>query len=62
MTMMMEKTRMPRGSSRRLPTGNFFLSFLILHPTSLFVVQTMSVHRRSSAESTSEAISESDEE
>lgn len=59
---MMEKTRIPRGSSRRLPTGNFFLSLLIRHPTSLLVVQTMSVHKRSRAESTSEAIRERDEE
>lgn len=57
---MMEKTRIPRGSSRRLPTGNFFRSFVILQPTSLLVVQMMSVQSRSSAESTSEAISDRD--
>lgn len=62
MTMMMEKTRMPRGSRRRRPTGNFLRSRLILHPTSLLVVQTMTVQRRSSAESTSEAIRDSDDE
>lgn len=62
MTMMIENTRMPRGSRRRLPTGNFLRKRLILHPTSLFVVQTMTVHRRSRAESTNEAINEREEE
>lgn len=55
---MMENTRMPIGSRRLLPTGNFFLSLFRRHPTNLFVVQMMTVHRRSSAESTSDAMSE----
>ena len=62
MTMMMEKTRIPRGSKRLLPTGNFLRSFLILQPTSLLVVQTINVQRRSRAESTSDAMRERDEE
>jgi hypothetical protein len=57
-TIMIEKTRMPIGSRRRLPTGNFFLSFDKRQPTSLLVVQMMIVHRRSRAESTSDAMSE----
>lgn len=53
---MMEKTRIPSGSRRRRPIGNFFLRLVRRHPTSLFVVQMMMVQSRSSAESTSEAI------
>lgn len=53
---------MPSGSSLRRPTGNLCRNFLILHCTSLFVVQIISVHSRSSAESTNEAIKERDEE
>ena len=59
--MMMEKTRIPRGSSRRRPTGNLCCSRRILHWTSLFVVQMMRVQSRSRAESTSEAMSEREE-
>lgn len=60
--MMMEKTRIPSGSSLRRPTGNLCRSFRILHCTSLLVVQMINVHKRSKAESTKEAIKESDEE
>ena len=59
--MMMEKTRIPRGSRRRRPTGNLCCSRRIFHWTSLFVVQMISVHSRSRAESTREAMSESEE-
>ena len=62
MIMMMEKTTMPSGSSLRRPTGNLCCSLRILHCTSLCVVQMINVQSRSSAESTSEAMSESDEE
>jgi hypothetical protein len=55
---MMEKTRMPIGSSRLLPTGNFFLSFERRQPTSLLVVHIITVHNRSRAESTSDAMRE----
>jgi len=58
---MMEKTRIPRGSSLRRPTGNLCWSRLIFHWTSLLVVHIIRVHRRSSAESTSDAIRESEE-
>jgi hypothetical protein len=58
MTIRTEKTRMPIGSRRRLPTGNFFLSFDKRQPTSLLVVQIMMVHSRSRAESTSDAMRE----
>lgn len=58
----MEKTNIPRGSSRFRPTGNLCRNLRILHWTSLFVVQTINVHRRSRAESTSDAIRDSDEE
>lgn len=58
--MMMEKTRIPRGSRRLRPTGNFFLSLSSRQPTSLLVVQMMTVQRRSSAESTRDAIKESE--
>lgn len=57
-TMMMEKTRMPRGSSRRRPTGNLCCSRRIFHWTSLLVVQMIRVHSRSRAESTREAMRE----
>jgi hypothetical protein len=53
-----EKTKIPSGSSRRLPTGNRERSFPNFHWTSLFVVQIIKVQRRSSAESTREAIKE----
>ena len=59
--MMMENTRIPRGSSRFRPTGNLCCSLRILHWTSLLVVHIMTVQRRSSAESTREAMSDSDE-
>ena len=55
---MMEKTRIPSGSSLRRPTGNLRWSRPIFHWTSLLVVHIISVHRRSRAESTREAISE----
>lgn len=57
-----ENTNIPKGSSRLLPTGNFALSLCSLHCTSLFVVHTISVHSRSNAESTNDAISDSDDE
>lgn len=60
--MMMEKTRIPRGSSRRRPTGNLCCSRRIFHWTSLFVVQMIRVHSRSRAESAREAMSEREEE
>ena len=59
--MMMEKTRIPRGSRRRRPTGNLCRSRRILHWTSLLVVQMIRVQSRSRAESTSEAMSEREE-
>ena len=52
---MMLKTRMPNGSSRRRPTGNFFCRELRRHCTMRLVLQTMRVQRRSRAESTVEA-------
>lgn len=55
---MIEKTRIPIGSRRLLPTGNFFFSLDNRHPTNLLVTHIITVHRRSSAESTSEAMSE----
>ena len=58
MTMMMEKTRMPIGSRRRRPMGNFFLRLSRRQPTSLLVTQMMTVQSRSKAESTREAIKE----
>lgn len=60
--MMIEKTSMPNGSSLRRPTGNLCCKPCIFHWTSLFVVQMIIVHNRSKAESTREAISDSDEE
>ena len=59
--MMMEKTRIPRGSSRRRPTGNLRRKRRIFHWTSLFVVQMINVQSRSRAESTREAMSEREE-
>ena len=59
--MMIEKTRIPRGSNRRRPTGNLCCSRLIFHWTSLLVVQMIKVHSRSRAESTREAMSEREE-
>ena len=59
--MMMEKTRIPRGSSRLRPTGNLCCSRRIFHWTSLVVVQMIKVHSRSRAESTREAMSEREE-
>ena len=58
MTMMIEKTRIPRGSKRFRPTGNFVLSLASRQLTSLLVVKMMTVQSRSNAESTSEAIRE----
>jgi len=58
MTMMMEKTKMPIGSRRRRPMGNFFLRPSIRQPTSLLVTQMMTVQSRSKAESTRDAIKE----
>jgi hypothetical protein len=59
-TIMTEKTRIPNGSSRLLPTGNFFFSFVNLHCTSRLVDQIIKVQRRSRTESTKEAIRESE--
>ena len=59
--MIMEKTRIPRGSSRRRPTGNLCCKRRIFHWTSLFVVQMIKVQSRSRAESTREAMSEREE-
>lgn len=56
MTMRMEKTRMPMGSSRRRPIGNFFRKPSTRQLTSLLVVQMMTVQSRSRAESTRDAI------
>jgi hypothetical protein len=57
-TIMIEKTRIPMGSRRRRPMGNFFFRLCKRQPTSLFVVQMMIVHSKSSAESTRDAISD----
>ena len=62
MTMMTLNTSIPKGSSRRCPTGNLRFRALNLHETNLFVVQTISVQRRSRPESTSEAMREREEE
>ena len=56
-----EKTRIPRGSSRRRPTGNLRCRLFSRHSTSLVVVHTIRVHRRSRAESRREAIRDSEE-
>lgn len=53
---------MPNGSNRRRPTGNFALRLDNFHCTNLFVVQIINVQRRSRAESTREATSESEDE
>lgn len=58
MIIMIEKTRIPIGSRRLRPTGNFFFSRVSLQPTSLLVVHIISVQSRSSAESTSDAMRE----
>lgn len=58
MTMMIEKTRIPIGSRRRRPMGNFFLRLSMRQPTSLLVIQMITVQRRSRAESTRDAIKE----
>jgi hypothetical protein len=56
-----ENTRMPRGSSLLLPTGNRRRRLCRRHPTNLLVLHTMIVlHNKSSAESTREAIRDSD--
>ena len=55
---MMLKTRIPRGSRRRRPTGNLCCRRFIFQATSLLVVKIMRVQRRSRAESTREAIKE----
>jgi hypothetical protein len=61
-TMIMENTRIPIGSSRRRPTGNRLLKRLMRHCTNLLVVHTINVHSRSNAESTREAINDSEDE
>ena len=58
MTMRMEKTRMPIGSRRRRPIGNFFRKPSTRQLTSLLVVQMMTVQSKSRAESTRDAIKE----
>ena len=58
--MMMLNTRIPSGSRRLRPTGKRFCSLSNLQPTSLFVDQTMTVQRRSKAESSKLAIRERD--
>lgn len=60
--MMMEKTRMPKGSRRLRPTGKRLFRAFRRHCTRRFVDQTMRVQSRSKAESTREAISEREEE
>jgi hypothetical protein len=55
---MMEKTRIPIGSRRLRPTGNFFFRRFSFQPTTLLVLQIISVQRRSRAESTRDAMSE----
>lgn len=62
MIIIIENTNIPSGSNLLLPTGNFLLSLLIRHPTSLCVVKMIAVHSKSSAESANEAISDRDEE
>ena len=56
----MLKTRMPKGSRRRRPTGNLCCRRLIFQATSLLVVKIMRVQRRSRAESTRDAIRDSE--
>lgn len=60
-TIIILKTRIPRGSRRRRPTGNLCWSLRIFQATSLFVVQMISVQRRSRAESAREAMREREE-
>ncbi len=50
------KTRIPSGSSRRRPTGNLCCRRVRFQATSLLVVQIIMVQRRSRAESTKLAI------
>ena len=56
-----ENTRIPRGSSRRRPTGNLRRRLFSRHCTNLFVDHTIRVHRRSRAESSREAMRDSEE-
>lgn len=58
----MEKTRIPSGSRRRRPTGNLAFKRFNFHATNLFVVQTISVQSKSNAESTNDAINDSEDE
>lgn len=58
--MIMEKTRMPMGSKRLRPIGNLFFRAFRRQPTSLFVVQMMIVQSKSRAESTRDAIKDSE--
>ncbi|KAI8409261.1 hypothetical protein FOFC_09096 [Fusarium oxysporum] len=60
MTMMIENTRIPSGSKRLRPTGKRRCIACNRHKTSLLVDHTISVHSKSSAESTSDATSDSD--
>ena len=55
-TIIMENTRIPRGSRRRRPTGNFRTRNERRQFTRRLVVQSMPVQRRSRAESRREAI------
>lgn len=55
-----ENTRMPKGSSRLLPTGKRRCRLCNRQLTSLFVTHTITVHNRSNAESIVEAMSESE--
>lgn len=55
-----ENTRIPMGSSLRRPTGNLFCKAASRHETILFVDHTIKVHKRSNAESASDAIKLSD--
>ena len=57
-----EKTRMPRGSRRRRPTGNLCWRRRIFQATNLLVVHIIKVQSKSRAESTREATREREEE
>ena len=57
-----EKTRMLRGSRRRRPTGNLCWRRRIFQATSLLVVHIIKVQSKSRAESTREAIRDREEE
>jgi hypothetical protein len=57
-----ENTRIPKGSSRRRPTGNRARNVERRHCTSLAVDHMIRVQRRSNAESTKEATRESEDE